>query len=525
MTYGFRLEVAWDTHLGMKRSNNEDFVEGFQPDSLDELLASGCLFIVADGVGGAEAGEIASKHATRKVLFDYYQYPEMHPGERLAAVMRQAGNEIYDYAKYRSKPIRMATTMVAAVVHEQTLTVAHVGDSRAYLIRAGNVQQLTQDHSVVGEMVRNGVITEQEADASNLKNRLNRSLGGEKDVMVDIANFPLAQGDKVLLCSDGLSRYSTNQDLARLTAAGAPAEIVDRLIHYGNQCGGADNIAALILSIGEPIILEDGFQELEDTLVDRPIELMETEPLPTDLPFKRPSFPPPPTTLPALRGLGRPGTPGRELEHKKLSTIIGTAALICLLGLALIPAGGFLLKAIGSVGTVADAFSKMPAIQVEVMEETSEQEVVVLAPTATFAALPSSTAILEVVPPSFTVTLMPMATATSEVTPSLILTPVLDATTPIIPTAILVLTDTPVVLNDCRYTVKSGDKIYIILGKLFPQKEVYNFFTVYISSVYCVSGGCRWNPSDPDTIEPGWILIFPDVNPDNCMNADGEIEE
>jgi PPM family protein phosphatase len=232
---------------GKKRPNNEDYVTAFEPEDAQELQVSGRLYVVADGVGGAEQGERASKYAAQKVLFEYYRHTEMEPGGRLRDAIQQVGNEIYQYAAES----RMATTMVAAVIRNNMLTVANVGDSRLYLIRAGVARQITRDHTLAGELLRDGEIREEDAQHVKGKNRLTRSLGGEPDVHVDIfANIPLQAEDKILLCTDGLSRYALSKDIAALTATGSPKEVTRQLIDFANQRGGADNVSVIFISVG-----------------------------------------------------------------------------------------------------------------------------------------------------------------------------------------------------------------------------------------------------------------------------------
>jgi len=235
------------THPGRKRNNNEDFVTFFEPDIQEDIQASGSLYIVADGVGGAAKGERASQYAAQKVLHEYYRYPQMEIGERLKVAMRQSGNEIFTFAE-ESSGFRMATTMVAAVVRGDLLTIANVGDSRAYLIRNGIAKQITRDHSLVGEMVRDGVMTEEEARHSKVKNRITRSLGGEQNVHVDVfPDIPLQVGDKVLLCSDGFSQYANLAQIAQFISQGAPSEITERMIDHALRSGGSDNISTILL--------------------------------------------------------------------------------------------------------------------------------------------------------------------------------------------------------------------------------------------------------------------------------------
>ena len=252
MSEVFQIESSCLSHPGKKRANNEDFVTFFEPVNADDLFASGRLYIVADGVGGAADGERASKYAAEKVKYDYYQSPELEPGERLRHIMRQVSYEIFEHAETSGGSRRMATTMVAAVILQDLLIVANVGDSRAYLIRGGQAQQITHDHNSVSEMVRNGLMTPEEAAVSNAKNRLTRSLGGDEDVRVDVFPFQLQPGDKILLCTDGLTRYVLEQDIVAMTAKGSLEACVTQMIDFANGQGGIDNISVLLIAVNLP---------------------------------------------------------------------------------------------------------------------------------------------------------------------------------------------------------------------------------------------------------------------------------
>lgn len=249
-----QVESAMLSHPGLKRRNNEDYVTFFEPDGADELLSSGRLYIVADGVGGAAQGERASKFAAEKIKYEYYRthQTDMSPGERLRAGISQANKDIYTYASDNFQ--RMATTAVAAVIRGQLLTVANVGDSRAYLIRGGNSWQITHDHNTIGELVRNELMTAEEALHSKAKNRLTRSIGGENQVSVDLfEDIPLQPGDQILLCSDGLYRYTSGDELARRVGTADPGKAIAGLVEYAKQQGGADNISVILISIQQSI--------------------------------------------------------------------------------------------------------------------------------------------------------------------------------------------------------------------------------------------------------------------------------
>ena len=282
MGFSYQIHSAISTDTGRKRTHNEDFVAFFEPVDQEEIQASGCLYIVADGVGGAAKGERASRYATQKVLYEYYRNPQLKLAERLALAMKKAGNEINQYAQEAEPFGRMATTMVAAAIKNQVLTVANVGDSRAYIFRDGAIRQITQDHSYIGEMVRSGELSEDEAALAKGKNRITRSLGGEPDVKVDIFDdIRLQPGDKILLCSDGLTRYASKSDLAKILGSDDPEKNVHDFIAFANQSGGADNISAIVISINPDEAITDlGDQQIARGQTPEPVDWDTFETLP-----------------------------------------------------------------------------------------------------------------------------------------------------------------------------------------------------------------------------------------------------
>ncbi|NMC47671.1 MAG: Stp1/IreP family PP2C-type Ser/Thr phosphatase [Chloroflexi bacterium] len=246
INYGIKSDV------GRVRKNNEDYITFFVPIDVEELKKNGSLFIVADGVGGAAKGEVASHFAADTVIYEYYNNEEVPPAERLARAMQHASREIFNHSQENGNFTRMATTMVAALVLQNNLIVAHVGDSRLYLIREGKIKQITRDHSVVAEMVRNGAMTEEEARTSKAKNRISRSIGGEADVQVDVsAPIPLNLNDRILLCSDGLTRYLDGETLMAAVLKGEVESVSKELVKYANDQGGADNVSVVLLEMVE----------------------------------------------------------------------------------------------------------------------------------------------------------------------------------------------------------------------------------------------------------------------------------
>ena len=257
------------THPGRQRPNNEDFITFFEPIDQEVLRKSGCIYILADGVGGASKGERASQYAAQKILHDYYKFSEMPVETRLKTIIRQAGNDIYDYAESQDNFMQMATTIVVAVIRNNTLQVAHVGDSRAYLIHEEQVTQLTRDHSTIGELMRDGLLTEEEAMHFDGRNPLSRSLGGQRDVPVDVTEpIKFSPGNKILLSSDGLTRYATRTNINDLLKQGEPEDVVYRMIDYANQSGGGDNISVIIVEALDTAVAPSSPKGQKPTPVD-----------------------------------------------------------------------------------------------------------------------------------------------------------------------------------------------------------------------------------------------------------------
>ena len=251
----FAFDSYFRSDIGRKRTNNEDFAGALEPSDAQQLIHSGRLYVVADGLGGHQQGEKASAHAVNTLLQLYYQNPKLAPEQRLRDIIAKINRDLIAYAQKNLPGEKVATTIVAAVVREDSLLVANVGDSRAYLLRNGEIAQITRDHSYVGEMLRTGAITEAEAQQSKFRNRLTRSVGGsDANLEVDVyPPIPLRPGDIILLCTDGLTQYATPQDLAIAVQAGSAREIGERLIQFANARGGSDNITVAVVKVGSPL--------------------------------------------------------------------------------------------------------------------------------------------------------------------------------------------------------------------------------------------------------------------------------
>jgi serine/threonine protein phosphatase PrpC len=229
-----RVEVGVATDLGKVREGNEDSYLVDPP-----LL----LYAVADGMGGHRGGEVASHLALETVE----SLARAGTGT-LAEQVHEANRTVYERSQRDRRVTGMGTTLTAARIVDDAVFLAHVGDSRAYLLRAGAFRQLTEDHTLVNRMVRAGEITADEADVHPHRNVLTRALGTEPDVEVDEDEVALMEGDRLLLCSDGLFGMVTEDQIqAILENEPDPQHAVDRLVRAANRAGGVDNITALVL--------------------------------------------------------------------------------------------------------------------------------------------------------------------------------------------------------------------------------------------------------------------------------------
>ena len=244
--------------VGRKRKGNEDslFVNPEQH-----------LFVVADGMGGHAAGEIASKVAVESInefvcltggdeeitwpfgLDENISYD----GNRLKTAIRYANRKVLEATKEKSEYEGMATTVAAVLVDGDTANLGHVGDSRVYLMRDGEITQLTSDHSWVNEQIQSGVISPDQARTHPLRNVVTRALGGKPDLQVDMQQHKAKAGDLLLLCSDGLTTMITDEDIARVVreAGGDVEKAAQALVASANAKGGEDNITVLLIRFDE----------------------------------------------------------------------------------------------------------------------------------------------------------------------------------------------------------------------------------------------------------------------------------
>jgi protein phosphatase len=238
-----RIVAGVATDTGRVRDHNED-----------AYILEPPLYAIADGMGGANAGEVASQLAL-ETIGDMQRAGETTLDEEV----REANRVVFARSGEDAKLAGMGTTVTAALASAEALHLAHVGDSRAYLLRAGSLRQLTHDHTLVDRMVQAGEISRDEADVHPHRNVLIRALGTEPKVDVEALDLGLLEGDQVLICSDGLHDMVTESQIGAIlnVARGAPQDAAERLVRAANRAGGIDNITAIVLEV-EPGQPEEG---------------------------------------------------------------------------------------------------------------------------------------------------------------------------------------------------------------------------------------------------------------------------
>ena len=244
------IDFASLSDRGRVRLNNEDAQGQFVPETTSEIEEHGVVFVVADGMGGHRGGEIASRIAVRTILAFYTADSGADRSYALARAFHEANQTIIQEAVADSTLFGMGTTCTALALHAGRAFFAHVGDSRGYMLRKGKIQQVTNDHSIVGEMVRSGIISDEDARTHPKRNVITRSLGAQPDVAPETpGSIELQRGDTFLLCSDGLTAYLSDMDMSVVLATNSPEEACKKLVKMANEQGGRDNITVQVVTI------------------------------------------------------------------------------------------------------------------------------------------------------------------------------------------------------------------------------------------------------------------------------------
>jgi serine/threonine protein phosphatase PrpC len=257
----FKMNVK-QTHLDVAASTDKGRVRPINEDSY-RISPEQTLFVLSDGLGGAAKGEVASAMAVESVIASLRENGTAElPGNSAAhAEFSDATNSLICAIELANRKVHeqgmrdpacrgMGATIVAARITGSRLSLVHVGDSRAYLLRSDRLEQLTADHSLVAEQVRQGLMTREQADASELQSVLTRALGTDESVEVDADEIELFPGDALLLCSDGLTRMVPENEIAAILAqASGVQNAAERLVTRANECGGHDNVTVVVVRI------------------------------------------------------------------------------------------------------------------------------------------------------------------------------------------------------------------------------------------------------------------------------------
>ena len=325
------------TDTGRQRRGNEDRVFARPP-----------VFVVADGMGGAQAGEVAAKIAVE--AFKAGLSGSGTTEQRLAKRAREANRQIFDVASTQHDRAGMGTTLTAAYLDGSELAIAHVGDSRAYLFRDGSLKRLTQDHSLVDELVRRGKLSEEEAAEHPQRSIITRALGPEPNVDVDTWTYPVRAGDVLLLCSDGLTSMISEDRVTEVLAGSQPLEAAAQgLIDEANRAGGRDNITVVLVRLEEVEIGADGTRD-HPTAVTMPAVGSEAAEPAIDGQSERdiaaeapPAERGAPAATPPAPASSRPSPAAREPSArarrfpKAVAVLLAVLIVVCLIG-----AGGYL---------------------------------------------------------------------------------------------------------------------------------------------------------------------------------------
>src|SRR5918995_338749 len=231
-------ETSGVTDAGRKRRRNED-----------AYMVQPPLFAVADGMGGAQAGEVASRLAV-DAFREFHDADELEPEERVTAIIQEANRRIYERAREDTQASGMGTTITAALVGDESISIGHVGDSRAYRLRGGQLEQLTDDHSLVADLVRGGRISPEEAEAHPQRSVITRALGTDPEGGVDALSVEAESGDLYLICSDGLTTMISDEEILAVLARAKSLESAGKdLVKAANRRGGEDNVTVVLFTI------------------------------------------------------------------------------------------------------------------------------------------------------------------------------------------------------------------------------------------------------------------------------------
>ncbi|MDD4171921.1 MAG: Stp1/IreP family PP2C-type Ser/Thr phosphatase [Syntrophomonas sp.] len=245
---GFMVGAVSDT--GKKRKNNEDNWVIHRADSSTANKTEPSLFIVADGIGGSAAGEVASKIAVEGVVKAYLDLPEMNPSAALRAAILDAHKQINTRAEEFPQFTGMGSTLTTLVLVGDIAYLGQIGDSRAYLVRDNNMVQLTEDQTVTADLVAQGKITPAEAKTHSQRHVLIQAMGGGRNAPEpDLMSYAVKAGDTLILCTDGLYNLVNDDEIRRIAVYNNPQSACEQMVQLANERGGTDNITVMVIKM------------------------------------------------------------------------------------------------------------------------------------------------------------------------------------------------------------------------------------------------------------------------------------
>ena len=247
-------QIGKVSDTGPARERNEDYADYLLPEDEQAMRDKGSLFLVADGMGGHKAGQVASREAVDQVMGAYYADPERDVGDCLVRAIKTANEAIYDLAQADPEMAGMGTTVVAAVARDggRRVTIANVGDSRAYVLRRQRLTQITIDHSWVEAQYQAGMLTREQTQKHPQRNLITRAVGIRPDVEVDVYRTKLRRGDALILCTDGVSGELSDEQIVQIATSHPPSSAAEELVAEANALGGTDNATALVVRAEPP---------------------------------------------------------------------------------------------------------------------------------------------------------------------------------------------------------------------------------------------------------------------------------
>ena len=372
MSDDLKITYAQGTDVGVVRDHNEDWVTIEDPSDA-AMKRRGRLFIVADGMGGYQAGEVASRIAGETVRREYYADPSDDPTARLRNAVQSANREVHGSAQSSTSHTGMGTTMVVTALIDNKAYIASVGDSRAYVVHQGVLSQITQDHSFVGEQIRAGILTKEQARVHPQRNVITRALGSQSTVQVDTFVGELSEGDVLVMCTDGLTGHVPEDRIRDVVTQLPPDQAISQLIQMAKDDGGTDNITTIVLRVGPPLF---------NGAITAPLAGPQGETTTVMMPQ-------PQAKATLARSAAPPRRRGRAgVVWLVIGVLIALMAVVAV-GVVVLSTSGLLRGVLGKVTPTATATAALPQVTPTVTPAEATTTATLLPPTSTIA--PTST--------------------------------------------------------------------------------------------------------------------------------------